>query len=191
MAEFALPSLVADALLIINAQNRFWIHAERNFLRLNRFKQFSGLSPGSFVRGFFLLALSLFSIFLLLLGSFGGGSLRLQSFYLFLGLAAFFLRRNCSAFHSFEKVLKAMSPIELALYRHFSCQRSEPRLETIFKLRKASSCLVLHNLSGGSLWLRCIFFRRHHLRSPLYGDCRSNCLNLRPDDDENKHEYEG
>ena len=77
MAEFTFLPLFADPLLKINAQHRFWIHPERNFLRLNWFKKCSSFSPGSFVRGLFLLALILFSIFLLLLGSFGGSSLRL------------------------------------------------------------------------------------------------------------------
>lgn len=77
MAEFAFPPLFADPLLVINAQDRLRVHAKRDFLRLNRLKKFSSLSPGGFIRGFFLLALGLFSIFLFLLGSFGGGSLGL------------------------------------------------------------------------------------------------------------------
>lgn len=103
MAEFAFPPLFANPLLIINAQHRFRIHPERNLLRLNRLEKCSSFSPGSFVRSLFFLALSLFSIFLLLLGRFGGGSLRLQSLYLFLGLTAFFLRRNCLALISLRR----------------------------------------------------------------------------------------
>lgn len=77
MAEFAFFALFTDSLLEINAQNRLRINAERDFLRLDWLKKFSSLSPRSFIRRLFLLALSLLSIFLFLLRGFGGGSLGL------------------------------------------------------------------------------------------------------------------
>lgn len=77
MTEFTFPPLFADPLLVIYAQHRLRIYAERNFLCLNRLEQFGRLSPCSFRRGFFFLALGLFGIFSLLFRGFCRSSLRL------------------------------------------------------------------------------------------------------------------
>lgn len=103
MAKFALPPLLAIALLVKLTQHRFRVHAECNLLYLHRFEQFSGFPLQSFRGELLSLSLGLFSLFLLLFWGFGGGCLGLELFNLFLCLASFFLCKGSLAHARREK----------------------------------------------------------------------------------------
>ncbi len=94
VAELALLALLAAALLVELAQHGFRVDAEGHFLDLHRLEELGGFALGGFGGGFFALAGGLFGFFAFLFGGFGVGGLGLDGLDLFLGGAAFFLRRE-------------------------------------------------------------------------------------------------
>lgn len=94
VAELALLALVAAALLVELAEHGLRIDAEGHFLHLHGLEQLGGFALGGFGGGFLALAGGFLGVFALLFGRFGVGGLGLDGFDLFLGGAAFFLRKE-------------------------------------------------------------------------------------------------
>ena len=91
MAEFALLSLFAVALLIKRTYYRLRIHTKRYLLHLDGLEQFCGFSLRLLRSCFVFFPLRFFGLFSFLIRGFGLGGLALDLLDLFLGLGSFFL----------------------------------------------------------------------------------------------------
>ena len=91
MAEFALLPLFAVPLLVEYAHHGLRIHAERDFLHLNRLEEFGNLALRSFGGNLLFIPGFLFGCCFFLLGRFGLGGLGFVKGDCFLRLGSFFL----------------------------------------------------------------------------------------------------
>ena len=102
MAEFALLSLLAVALLVKRTDYRLWIHTKRYLLYLDGLEQLRGFSLRLLRGRFVFFPLRFFGLFSFLIRGFGLGSLALDLLDLFLGLSSFFLMPILRQFHTLQ-----------------------------------------------------------------------------------------